>query len=433
MAEERIRFADVMAMQATSFADRCTSCGACLEACPVFPMTEAAENAGPVQTIDAIIELLKNDRVADEAYDMVLSCSQACGHYCKEACPVELMPSVAFIWAVSKIRTLGKPLAPGSSAFDPEYPLNFKTVLSALQERPSGDRWITEIPPNPEPVDVVFFGGCTAHGMPHLLSECVAILEAMGIDFVALDGKDRCCGSGNIVSGNIGGVETTGAGLVSDLARFKPKEVVLYCLGCQLVVSSALAMAMEIPFKTTGIIEFLSTNLEKIPLQRIPERRIALHDSCILGTYPMFGEKARELLEAIPGVSLTELEHNRENSQCCGTIVGALRPPMGEKMRANILTEGEQAGIDVLATFCGGCHQSLAPLEDRFAFEIANYISLVAESVGARHEDMYKKYAGCGDLERILSEARSCIAASGLSVDELKRVLPVYVEPFRSR
>jgi len=46
MAADGISFADMLAMQASDLADRCTSCGFCLDVCHVFPMTKAASKAG---------------------------------------------------------------------------------------------------------------------------------------------------------------------------------------------------------------------------------------------------------------------------------------------------------------------------------------------------------------------------------------------------
>ena len=42
------------------------------------------------------------------------------------------------------------------------------------------------------------------------------------------------------------------------------------------------------------------------------------HDSCCLGRQNEFYEAPRQLLQAIPGVKLVEMVHNRVNSICCG-------------------------------------------------------------------------------------------------------------------
>jgi Fe-S oxidoreductase len=422
-------FAGMLKMQADDFAERCTNCGECLEACPAFPMTKFADQ-GAEAIMEKITGLLKTGDISDEACDMVFSCTHGCGHHCMGACPVGLMPNLIFMHLISKIKESGKDIPPYAYHIDPESRFSFKKVFSAIQKSQSDSRWIKKIPENPTPVDVVLFGGCTTGGIPHIMSEAMGIIDKMGIQFVALDAADRCCGVGHVVCGQPEKTQKTGEKLIADIAAFQPKQAVFSCPGCYLVIAGTLAMSMEIPFAITDITSFFLDNLDKIPFQNNLDKKIALHDSCVISAMPDFAEKPRQILSAIPGVNLIELAHNRNNSQCCGGVASLMNPPIANKMKQTALNEAEDAGIQVLATYCAGCHESFSSLEKDCSFEIENYISLIAESVGVKQEDTFKTLAGCTDLKQALTRATDYINASNYTVEEIERILPEYLHQF---
>jgi len=67
------------------FAEKCDSCGDCLQVCSVFPLTRFADR-GPRAVMEKITDLLQGSEVSEEAYDMAFSCNLACGR-CDKACP----------------------------------------------------------------------------------------------------------------------------------------------------------------------------------------------------------------------------------------------------------------------------------------------------------------------------------------------------------
>ena len=409
------------------FAERCTNCGECLQACPVFPLTKFADR-GPQAVIEKLTELLKGGDVSEEAYDMVFSCNGACG-MCVKACPEGLMLYAAFMPAIAKIISAGKEPPPLSYQLMPGHRYSFPNVFSALQIKPSEERWIKKAPANPDPVDVVFFTGCVPAGIPHTLLEIVGILERMGVNFVTLAGDAVCCGSGPMLWGDLEASQSMSRHFVSTLAAFRPKKVVFFCHGCYMVCLGILPRFMSIPFESCELSQFLVENLDRIPFTQRINKVVTLHDSCSVARLGMF-DPPRKLLQAIPGITLVEMEHNKGNALCCGGLTNITRPEITEAIRRAPLKEAKATGADILATICTGCQESFAPLEHQYPFEVRSYISLIAEAVGVQYEDRFKKYMGLGDVTKVLAEARDYIDASDFSPEEMKRILPEYLDRF---
>lgn len=417
-------FYDYMGRQ---FAEKCDNCGDCLQACSVFPLTRFADR-GPRAVMEKITDLLKGGEVSEEAYDMAFSCNLACGR-CDKACPKGLVPSLAFMTAIVKIASAGKEPPPLSYQLKPGSRYSFAKLFSALQARPSEKRWMTRAPSSPEPVDVVLFSGCASAGMPNIVLDIMDILDRMGINFAALAGDEICCGSGPLIWGDTEACLTMGRDFVSNIAAFSPKKAVFFCPGCYMICLGMLPQFMSVPFESYELAQFLTENLDKIPFANPVNKVVALHDSCSVARLGTF-EPARMLLRAIPGLTLVEMEHNRENALCCGGLTNINRPEISEPLRRAPLEEAKATAADILATICVGCQESFAPLEDQYPFEVRSYISLVAEAVGVQHEDRFKPLVKAGDASQVLARVRDYINTSDYSLEELERVLPQYLNRF---
>jgi Fe-S oxidoreductase len=93
------------------------------------------------------------------------------------------------------------------------------------------------------------------------------------------------------------------------------------------------------------------------------QAKVTYHDPCFLGRYNNEYDAPREILTAIPGVELIEMERNRENAFCCGggganfytDILGS-----GEDSPSRVrVREAHDTGANILAVACPICMMML--------------------------------------------------------------------------
>ena len=55
-----------------------------------------------------------------------------------------------------------------------------------------------------------------------------------------------------------------------------------------------------------------------------------------------------------------------------------------------------------------------------------SYISLLAEAVGVRQEDKFKKYVNFATVDEVVADTRECFEAGGYTTGEMELVLTDY-------
>ncbi|WP_085522598.1 (Fe-S)-binding protein [Tuberibacillus sp. Marseille-P3662] len=118
---------------------------------------------------------------------------------------------------------------------------------------------------------------------------------------------------------------------------------------------------IDVYHHTELIAEWIKDGLIK-PKYSVNER-ITYHDSCYLGRYNEVYDPPRDILKAIPGVELVEMERNRETGMCCGAGGGLMWTEEDTGSRINV-ARTEQA-IDVNPTvISSACPYCLTMMSD---------------------------------------------------------------------
>jgi Fe-S oxidoreductase len=99
-----------------------------------------------------------------------------------------------------------------------------------------------------------------------------------------------------------------------------------------------------------------------VPKHEVNET-IVYHDSCYLGRYNDVYSPPREILEAIPGVKVVEMERNREKGMCCGAGGGMMWMEEHSGERINVARTEQALAINP-SVIGSGCPYCLTMLSD---------------------------------------------------------------------
>lgn len=112
-----------------------------------------------------------------------------------------------------------------------------------------------------------------------------------------------------------------------------------------------------VPFELVHVHEFTVSNLEKLPLQKLP-LRATLHDPCNYARAGDIIEQPRQILRAVVE-EFVEMTPNREDNFCCGGGSGILmdemkeiRMQLGKKKAEQVIAVGK---LDYLVIPCSIC------------------------------------------------------------------------------
>jgi len=103
----------------------------------------------------------------------------------------------------------------------------------------------------------------------------------------------------------------------------------------------------------------------KLDISNRLNAKVAYHDPCFLGRWNKEYEAPRQVLHAIPGVELVEMERSKEGALCCGGGGGNFYTDFlggSENSPARIrIREACDTGASIVATACPNC---MTMLED---------------------------------------------------------------------
>ena len=287
---------------------QCTTCAACMEACPVF-----------IEQMPKIVDM-RRFLVMEEA-DFPESMQQAVMSLEKRGHPFSGTNATRMDWAEG---------------------LNVKHINDAKDA---------------EVLLWVGCGGALIERNQKVTRSTAMLLEKAGVDFAIMGRDEKCSGDPARRIGNEFLFETLAKDNVANLAKHNVKKVITACPHCFNTFKN------EYPqyggsYEVYHHSEFLAQLVDqgKLKPDSNSSRKVAFHDPCYLGRQNGVYDAPRQLVQ-ISSSNSVELQRNREKSFCCGGGGGMsfIDEPADKRVNQERAREVIETGADVLAVGCPFC------------------------------------------------------------------------------
>lgn len=334
----------------------CTTCRACMEACPVF-----IEHVPKITDMRRYL-VMQESRFPNELNRLFRNLET-------KGNPWEFSSNQRADWAAG----LNVPaLSDMHSHAEAEgRPLFAAPRLVTKVEREvvsHGDPAITvETEPSTQSLEaaplleVLYFVGCLGSfdARNQRIAQALAqVLTEAGVRFGILGKEESCCGDPARRPGNEYLFQMMAQANVELFNTYGVKKVLTGCPHCFNTLKN------EYPqfggdYEVIHHSEFVDSLIKegRIRLANRVEQAITYHDPCYLGRYNDVYDAPRAVLEAIPGVELTEMKRTRNNALCCGAGGGRMwiEEHNGRRMNQNRMQDALDTGAPTLAASCPFC------------------------------------------------------------------------------
>jgi Fe-S oxidoreductase len=400
-----------LADQTALVLERCTACGRCVEVCPMWPHS-AARATPTAEVTQGIVSLLRSGEPTAAARAFVETCSGSA--LCRDVCPEGIDPFNMMRTAKVRQNVLDGKRTP---------PSDYKLVdLSRqLQLGPREPRWFTRRPPADARADLVFYMGCNIMRTPHIALTVMDLLDRLGVDYATVGGGANCCGIKQFRVG-LAAAETVSRNTVDNFASLHPTEVVSWCPTCEVHFTDFGANYVDHEFPINHLSKYLLRRLddlkalfEPLPMRVVLEAHAPLHPG------DSVNDDIITILSAVPGLEVVPTEQHVYGYQCNAmSSQSAIDAALDQ-----VLSETRRVEADALVSVYHGCHRHLVKeaASRKEAFEVVNWVSLLARALGQEREDRYRAYALLGDDSLILEEALTLDWGQGIPLDDLRKAI----------
>jgi glycolate oxidase iron-sulfur subunit len=361
--------------------DRCLGCLGCVTACPsgvrydvLIEQTRARrEEAAPRRGLD---------RLFREALFMLLPYPER----------LEGLARLGGVYAKTGLRR-----AVRASGLLKLLPRRIAALEALMPEAPAADdRTMPSVIPaaGPRRARVALVLGCVQRVFfPAINAATARVLAAEGCE-VVVPPEQGCCGALSIHAGR---EEESLEFCRATIAAFEPGNVdaiIVNAAGCgshmkdygRLLAGDPAwaARAAEFRGRVKDVTEFLAVLGPAAP--RHPLRgRVAYHDACHLAHGQGVRQPPRDLLSAVPGLSLVEIS---DGDQCCGSagIYNLVEPASAEEIGERKVENVLAAEADALASANPGCLLQIRKHLQRRGADLPSYhpVEILDASIGRR-------------------------------------------------
>lgn len=288
----------------------CSSCGLCLDACPMGVQKKNLKYSSVY-----FIRFLRrgNKKKCEEIADKCLQCGK-----CVAICPVGVDSC--------NLKLANRANTPFNIGQSYQYLDEVESLKpAAIFNKPSAQKDHTNIMLTQYPSDlygkVLYYAGCMTQLTPVISSSVSAILDKSGIDWSYLDKEGGiCCGRPLILAGRTKAAEEVIQKNKKIIEESGADTLLVSCPICYKVFKENYALNGINVVHYTQFIDSLIKD-GKITLKK-GEEKLVFHDPCELGRGSGIYKEPREVLSALG--ELVPAAKEKEESICCGGSLGSL-------------------------------------------------------------------------------------------------------------
>jgi Fe-S oxidoreductase len=389
----------------------CTECGRCEMSCPahssgkrlsprqiVIKLRDQADRETPLLGRAEERRPIMDGTIRPEEIWACTTCMA-----CVEACPVYIDP-------LGKILELRR----NEVMIQDRYPETFADVFTGTQKRGnpwnqhSSNRleWAKGLPVQTMAqvkdaggaVEYLLWVGCSAAFDPRnqrIVRSLVRILNEAGVSFAVLGEEEGCTGDPSRRMGHEYLYQSQARTNVEVLQNYTFRRILTlcpHCFNCLGKEYSDFGGNYPVVHHTQLIRELLERG--ELRLSTTLQGVVTYHDPCYLGRHNRVFDAPREVLKRIPGLEIVEMKQSRENGMCCGAGGGLMwiEEEPGKRVNERRVDQVQEAIGGVLAPGKAGIVASACPfcmtmMEDGLAsrkvgVQDKDIAELVAEAMG---------------------------------------------------
>jgi Fe-S oxidoreductase/nitrate reductase gamma subunit len=349
------------------------------------------ENAACLkQGVPASVQLIGEGGEGSVSQESIWGCT-TCGA-CMEACPV-------FIEQMPKIIKMRRHLVETESQFPEELLSLFENMEGrsnpwgiAPSER---SKWCSQLEVKPfdrDTTEYLFYVGCAGSfdsRNKHVSVAMAQLLDKAGISWGMLGKDEKCCGDSVRRLGNEYVFDRMAQENVATFRERGVKKVITQCPHCFSTLKNdyrQYGLELEVIHHSELLRNLVQDGYLKLDKTTGEMGSTVFHDSCYLGRHNDVYDAPRDVIEAATGTAPAEMERNRNNAFCCGAGGGRMwmEEHSGERINLARVREALEEKPD---TICVACPYCLTMFEDGLkdvkadAVRVRDVAEVMAEAV----------------------------------------------------
>ena len=240
------------------------------------------------------------------------------------------------------------------------------------------------------PVEYLFWVGCAGATDPRArktTQALVRILKAAAVDFAVLGPEEKCTGDPARRLGNEYLFQQLAQENIETLRKYSFRKILVTCPHCLNSLGNdyrELGTAWEVVHHTKLLAELVAAGRVPLDATKSDDGLVTFHDPCYLGRYSQGYEPPREVLRQI-GVARTEMAKSREQGFCCGAGGGRvfLEETIGKRVNVERTEQALATGARTVAVGCPFCMTMMTDgtkaLDAEARLQVKDVAELVAE------------------------------------------------------